>query len=503
QTASSLASIALQGAHTREELARSQSRLTEIAAAMPGVIFQQVQQQDGLEFSYVAEGAEELLGVDAESLMKDASLLWSRVDERDRCIIDQVLAGQVEGTLSKECWFRLHMPDGSLRWIEAHARRINEGDKQGWAGIFLDATEQYERERRLHRAGLVFDHAQEGIMITDAELRILEVNPAFTRITGYEAEEAVGQTPRILSSGRHGRAFYREMWDQIRSQGHWEGEIWNRRKDGEIYPEWLSITTARDPRSGETQYIGVFTDISRLKQSEEELAHLAHHDMLTGLPNRLMFHLRLDHALARARRDGRQVALLFLDLDRFKNLNDTLGHAFGDQILRQVAARLERVVREQDLVARLGGDEFVILLEDLKDTEASGRVAEALIEVLRQPYTIENREYFLSASIGISHFPADGEQADDLLRAADLALYQAKEEGRSTWRVHQPELTRRVEAFVNMEAALRQALEREELCLYYQPKVDARTRQVIGAEALIRWEHPEQGLIPPNHFLPL
>ena len=503
QTASYLASIALQNAHSRAELARSEARLTEIADAMPGVIFRQEVQEGRARFTYVAPGAEDLLGVVAGELMQDADLLWSRVDERDRCLIDQVLGGNGSGQVFKECWFRLRLPDGNWRWIEAQARRVEEDATTAWVGIFFDASEQYERERRLHRAGLVFDHAQEGIMITNDKLEIIEVNPAFTRITGYEEDEVLGENPRILSSGRHGRAFYRQMWEHLRRDGHWEGEIWNRRKNGEIYPEWLSITVARDPRSGELQYIGVFTDITRLKQSEEELAYLAHHDTLTGLPNRLMFRMRLDHALARARRDGRYVALLFIDLDRFKNLNDTLGHAFGDQILCQVAARLARVIREQDLVARLGGDEFVVLLEDLQDSEASGRVAEALIEVLRQPYTVEEREFFLSASIGISHFPVDGEQPDDLLRAADLALYQAKEEGRSTWRRHVPELSRRVQDFVDLEGSLRQALERGEFCFYYQPQVDARSRRVIGAEALIRWQHPEQGMIPPNRFLPL
>jgi diguanylate cyclase (GGDEF)-like protein/PAS domain S-box-containing protein len=355
----------------------------------------------------------------------------------------------------------------------------------------------------------------EGISITDAEGTILRVNRAFTKITGYSAAEVVGGTHRVLKSGRHVAAFYVDMWQTLLAEGAWQGEIWNRRKNGEAYPEWLSITTVKGPGGQVTHFVGTFTDITLRKAAEDEIKQLAFFDQLTRLPNRRLMLDRLAQALASSARHGRHGALMLIDLDNFKTLNDTLGHAVGDQLLIEVAARLKSSVREGDTVARLGGDEFVVLLEDLDENAHAAVQAEYVAYKIQtqlgRPYQLdvtldaENpglRSHHCTSSTGISMFQGNSFGVDELLKRADTAMYQAKAAGRNTLRFFDPAMQDAVKSRADMEVDLRKAVFEDQLVLYYQAQVDS-TGRVIGAEALVRWQHPQRGLVPPGEFIPL
>jgi diguanylate cyclase (GGDEF)-like protein/PAS domain S-box-containing protein len=359
-------------------------------------------------------------------------------------------------------------------------------------------------ETQLKLAAKVFEQSQEGFMITDARRRILKVNPAFTAITGYTEQEAVGKSAGILSSGRHDREFYRNLWETIRTRNFWQGEIWNRRKTGEIYPELLNVSVVRDGSGNVTEYVGVFADITQLKASEAQLEFLAHHDTLTSLPNRLRLFFRLEHSIETAKREGAQLALLMLDLDRFKDVNDSFGHLVGDQLLQLVANRLVNRVRDIDTVARLGGDEFTVVLENIARPEDAARVAQEIIDDLCEPWSIPNAgEVLIGASVGISLYPQHGHTPELLLQQADAALYEAKEGGRNRFAFFSNEFTEAARRRIEMEARLRRALLQNELLVYYQPQIDIATGEIVGAEALARWQDPVEGMISPNHFIPV
>jgi diguanylate cyclase (GGDEF)-like protein/PAS domain S-box-containing protein len=371
-------------------------------------------------------------------------------------------------------------------------------------GMLKEREERLDlSNRHLRLAEKVFETTFEGIMVTDAHLVIESINPAFTKITGYEAYEVLGKTPGILSSGRHDSDYYRKMRLELAENGCWQGEIWNRRKNGEIYPEWLSISTVKNEEGQITNYVAIFSDITERKASEDHVRHLAHHDALTNLPNRMLLMERLSHALAHAHRHGQRVAVMFLDLDRFKNINDTLGHAVGDQLLKSVAARLSECVREDDTVARLGGDEFVIILEEMSGIQDAAGVAQKLIHALERPMMLERQEVFATTSIGISVYPDDGDNADTLIKHADTAMYRAKEQGRNNCQFYLADMNERALERLTMENSLRHALELNEFMLYYQPQVDLRTRSITGMEALLRWQHPDFGLVEPARFIPI
>ncbi len=343
-----------------------------------------------------------------------------------------------------------------------------------------------------------------AIMIADARNRILAVNRSFTRLTGYEVEEVLGQTPAILKSGRHGPEFYRDMWKVLQSRGEWSGEIWDRRKDGSHYPKWLDITVVRDgPGGPAAYYLAFFNDLSASKVAEERIRLLAYHDPLTGLPNRLLLMDRLTHALASARRRQGHVAVLFVDLDRFKNVNDSLGHAVGDKLLWEIAHRLNTCVREEDTVARLGGDEFVVVLECLRDKEDAVLIVDKIHQAFERPIPVEQRPLHVSASIGIALYPEDGDNAESLMQNADTAMYQAKSLGRNNYQFFAPFMNVHVRERLDLENTLRQALERQEFELYFQPIVDLASADIVCAEALIRWRRPEQGLVSPDRFIPV
>jgi len=364
--------------------------------------------------------------------------------------------------------------------------------------------ERKRTEAQLKLAAKVFEQSNEGFMITDAKRKIIMVNHAFSSITGYTEAEVLGQPSNMLSYGYHEEDFYRNIWTAIQTQGYWQGENWSRRKNGELYPELLNISVVRDSAGKITEYVGVFADITQIKTSERRLEFLAHHDPLTSLPNRLLLFLRIEHGIDVARRENKQLALLMLDLDRFKDVNDSLGHLAGDQLLQLVAERLTSRLRDTDTVARLGGDEFTILLEDIAHPEDAARLAETIIADLSEPWQLPlGGEVRIGVSIGISLYPQYGDTPEILLQQADTALYQAKGAGRNRFAYFSDELTQAVRERIALEAKLRQAIDRNELCVFYQAQIDIDSGKIVGAEALVRWQDPAEGLIPPDRFIPV
>lgn len=378
-----------------------------------------------------------------------------------------------------------------------------DGTVFGLFGIARRVTTEYQTSDRLQLAAQVFEHAAEGIMITSPAGVIEIVNPAFTRITGYTPEEVCGKNPAILHSGRHNREFYERMWATVDEADLWQGEVWNRRKSGEVYPEWLNISPVRDDRGQVVHYLGIFSDISAVKHSEERLEHIAHHDALTGLPNRVLLNDRIDTALRRAQRSDTMVAVVFLDLDRFKDINDSFGHATGDLVLKQVASRISETVREEDTVARLGGDEFVILMEDIDDAAFVEQASQRIVTCLNPPISAEHQEFFIGASLGISVFPRDGNDAESLIRNADTAMYQAKREGRNAIQQYSEKQTEAARQRMRLETALRRAVEHEAFEVWLQPQVELGAGALTGFEALCRWRDPERGMVPPSDFIPV
>jgi diguanylate cyclase (GGDEF)-like protein/PAS domain S-box-containing protein len=363
-----------------------------------------------------------------------------------------------------------------------------------------------QRDRSLARLRLVdrvLHDTAEGVVITKTTGEIVLVNPAFESISGYSEREVRGKTPRILKSGRHDRAFYAELWSTLLATGIWRGELWNRRKDGTLYPEWLTISAVRDEQHEVTHYVGVFSDISAEKEAQTRIDFLARFDTLTALPNRLSFRERLVQSLADLPERGTSLAVLVIDLDRFKVLNDTLGHARGDQLLRLVATRLAEATPAHGTLARLGGDEFGMLIEHRDDPHATASIALGLIARLATPLPIDGRDLVITGSIGISQSPENGNDADTLMRYAEQAMYDAKRAGRNGFRFFAPEMNERALERMVLEHALRGAVARDELLLMYQPQVNLRDRFLQGVEALVRWRHPELGLVPPNRFIGL
>jgi len=358
-------------------------------------------------------------------------------------------------------------------------------------------------QNQMRLTATVFDNALEGIIVTDAQGVIAAVNPALLGITGYTEEELIGNTPRILQSGLQDRAFYTAMWQSITETGKWRGEIWNKRKNGDIYPELLNISSVRDEHQRVQNYIAVLTDISQQKKIENQLQRMAFHDDLTGLPNRALFKERLGSAIAHAHRNREMLAVLSIDLDRFKPVNDMLGHTGGDALLQEIARRLTRSVRENDTVARQGGDEFTIILQSLGVPKDAITAVDKIMQTLKAPVVIGERELFVSASIGISFYPDDGDKPETLMKTSDSAMYHAKEQGRNGYQLYAACMSSHSHERMALENDLRHALERNELMLFYQSQTDLSSGRIVAAEALLRWQHPERGMILPGEFIPL
>lgn len=430
--------------------------------------------------------------------------LVARFDPRDGAVLRGSLAEAIEQGKPFDMEARLATSRSAPTWIQITCEPSIEDDGVvKLLGAVQDITARVEAEKSLRQAARVFESTAEGVIITDKESRILAVNRAFTEITGYTEAEVLGRTPRIMRSARHDQDFYDSMRECLDETGQWRGEIWNQRKDGHVYPALLTISAVTDGAGELTHYVGVFSDISQIKQSEERLEFLAHHDPLTSLPNRSLFQQRLEKCLQRAKRYRRQFALLFLDLDRFKEVNDTLGHAVGDALLLEVAGVLAGQVREVDTTARLGGDEFVIILEDIPASRFAATFADRLMDVFSRPFQVQGRELFVTASVGISIYPDDGMDMDSLVRHADVAMYKTKSAGRNGFSFFEKAMSEGAMERLRLVHDLRFALQRQEMVLHYQPQVTLREGRLCGVEVLCRWRHPELGWIPPTVFIPL
>ena len=412
-------------------------------------------------------------------------LLSSFFDDPEQLVQWQIVRGYLWVSVSAVLIFLIH----------ARYQRF------GRAG--LDLKPRSEDRERLRQAAAVFDCTREGVLVTDKDGLIVHVNRAFVAITGYQESEVLGERPNLFKSGRHSAEFYQKVYQTLDATGEWSGEIWNRRKSGEIYPQWQTIRAIRDDLGQLSQYVAVFSDISAIKDSQHELAQLANYDPLTGLPNRLLFTDRATQALASAQVHKRGCALLLIDLDHFKIINDSLGHNIGDQLLKAVGDRLQHLFGSGISLARLGGDEFAVLAENCPQVVQAAALAQRVIEGLKEPFQLDGHQLFISASIGISLFPSDSLNAEQLLRNADSALFKAKSAGREGYALYTEELTAHAQHRVEMAGELRRALEQDELRVYYQPVHDLSNSRLIGVEALVRWEHPQRGLVSPGEFIPI
>lgn len=452
---------------------------------------------------YVNPKFEQVTGYSAaEAIGQNPRILKS--NEGDPAVHDALWESMCRG----ETWqgeFHNRRKDGSLYWESAVISPIRgeDGKITHYIAVKEDVTERKQVEEQLRLAATVFEKTREGLVVTDSENRIKAVNPAFCEITGYSMDEAVGKDPKILSSGRQSPEFYARMWSALDREGYWEGEIWNRRKSGEVYAEWLSLTAIRDREGKVVEHVAVFSDITQRLQDEEHIRHQANYDSLTELPNRSLFLDRLGSAVLEAQRQEKCVAILFVDLDRFKPVNDSLGHQAGDEILRQVARRLTDLVRGNDTVARLSGDEFVLILNGLAERKGAASMAERVNQALAEAFEVNGQEVFIGSSVGISVYPQDAEDTSTLLRNADMAMYRAKQAGRGTYRFFTAEMDAYIADRLALERDMRKGLDHREFLLHYQPIVDPCGLELRGLEVLVRWQHPQQGLLLPGSFITL
>lgn len=400
---------------------------------------------------------------------------------------------------------RFAWEDGESRWGRLSVTPIRDevGVVTHHSVMVEDVTERRLTVDQLKRASLVFSASRDGILITDPDAVIIDVNAAFEAMSGFPRRELIGSPTSIIRGPRHGDAFFSEMWKSLRRAGHWEGEIWNRKRDGTLYPQWTSISAALDESGEVSQYVAICTDITERRASEERIRRLAFHDDLTGLPNRFLLERRFETAVEIAQRGGGLFALLYVDLDRFKNVNDTLGHGFGDKLLRSAAERLVALVGPTDTVSRPGGDEFIVLAGEIRGEAEAADLAGRIVAALSEAHRIDGREVAVPASVGIALHPKDGVDLETLMKRSDAAMYHAKAVGRNRFRFFEDSLDRRTSEFFRVENALRAALRRGELTLHYQPQVDLRHGGWVGVEALSRWSSPELGAISPDRFIPV
>ena len=391
--------------------------------------------------------------------------------------------------------------EGSMFWAEVLLTAVSLDGSNLYYAVVRDISERKQAERMLHLAAQVFENSRDAIVLTDRGRRVIALNRSFTVITGFGPQEMLGKPVSLFRSGVHDESFYREVWAKVEASDHWEGESWGRRRDGGLFPCWTSISAIRDPAGRVSNYMGIVTDITERKKTEEHTRHLAEHDFLTDLPNRVLLLDRLRLALAAARRNQGMLAVLFVDLDRFKTVNDTLGHAVGDRLLKEVASRLVHCVREADTVSRQGGDEFIILLSDVAGPAGAAHAAETVLHALEQEFVLGEHIAHISGSVGIAMFPTDGEEIDALLKHADIAMYHAKQDGRNGYQFFSGEMNARIVERSGLEQGLRRALLEQQFELAFEPEVEIASATVVGMEALVRWRHPELGLLLPERFI--
>lgn len=497
-TALSLSVFSFQRHQANLSLIRSEASLTRAQSVARMGSWTLDVSSDRLEWS---DETYRIFGMEPRSEMY-LQLFLNRIHPADAARVNAVWQAALRGE-PYDIEHRILVND-EVRWVRetAEVDFSPEGRPLRAIGVVQDITEHKRSEEQLLLAAKVFECSSEAIVITNTEAHIVAVNQAFTRITGYDVDEVLGRNPNLLSSGKHDADFYRAMWEAILHDGHWEGEIWDKAKGGELYPKWMSINAVRNAEGVVTHYVSIARDISDHKRSEREIQQLAFYDVLTGLPNRTLLRDRLEQMLAAAHRDGGKFALMFMDLDRFKYVNDSMGHSVGDKLLQAVAGRIQSCVREGDTVARLGGDEFVVLLRET-DSMGASTVAEKLIKSIGEPYHIDGIQLSTHASIGISLYPDDALDSDTLVKNADVAMYRAKEDGRNNYQFFVPEMNFRANRIFGMERDLHNALEHGQFELYYQPQADLTSGEVCGVEVLIRWNHPDKGRVPPSDFIPV
>lgn len=441
-----------------------------------------------LLFDYTEE---ELLGMDINCLIPEWNRIKSKFNEEEK-IAQYAGESFVFGTKRY----------GDTFQIEFTLGRPIFANKRQWLLIIRDITERKKAEEGLRLMGKIFHGSTDAIVITNINSQIIDANESFSTITGYEKEIVLGKNPTFLFSHKHNEQFYFHIRRTLLKSGSWSGEIWTKRKNDEIYPIWLSLYSVKDESNATTHFVGIFSDITTRKTAENQLRQLAHYDPLTGLPNRTQFTERLKWTIEVAHRDNQQAALMFLDLDRFKLINDTLGHQAGDQLLIEFAKRMTDSVREVDTVSRLAGDEFTIILNHIKSPEEAGQVSRKILDALKTPIQLQGRDVFASTSIGITLYPNDGITVNQLIKNADTAMYHAKERGRNNFQYFSNSMNQKVLDELEMETNLRQALKNNEFSLNYQPQFDLKNRKMIGLEVLLRWKHPVLGFISPSVFIP-
>ncbi|NNA08657.1 EAL domain-containing protein [Pseudomonas lundensis] len=430
-----------------------------------------------------------------------AALLYGLLSVLWLFLTDHLLNSFLDDSAQLARWQRVN----SYVWVGVSAGLIFLARARLFSFLGMGARLRRQRldQERLRQAAVVFDCTREGVLVSDHNGVIVHVNPALVKITGYAPEEVLGQRPNMFKSGHHGPEFYQAVFESLEKTGEWHGEIWNRRKSGEIYPQWQTIRAVRDNKDQITHYVAVFSDISAIKNTQSELMRLAHHDPLTDLPNRLLFTDRAEQALAYAQRHKSGCALLMIDLDHFKIINDSMGHNVGDLLLKAVGERLTAVFGKGFTVARLGGDEFAVLVENCTQVAQAAGFAQQVLEVMKGAFILETHQLFISASVGISLYPNDALNAEQLLRNADSALFKAKSAGREGYALYTEELTAHAQYRIEVASDLRRALEQQELRVYFQPVHDLTTSRMVGVEALVRWQHPQRGLVAPGEFIPI
>ena len=478
----------------QQALMRSEQRFRTYIEIASVAIF--IADEQG-HFIDVNPAASQLTGYSEQELLK-LSILKLTPEQKQNDYLPLYNEIRDKGRLDAEV--EILTSNGSLVPVIINAIRMSDGKMMAFC---TDISQRRQAESQMRESLVVFTASSQGIMTTTAEGVITAVNPAFTTITGYAEDEVIGKHPSILRSGHHDDEFYKEMWGRIKQDGQWEGEIWNRRRSGHIFPQWQTISSVRDAQGKVIEYVAMFSDITARKLQEEEMWHQANFDTLTGLANRQLFIDRLERSMEQARRNRSKVGLAFLDLDGFKWINNTLGHDVGDELLIEVSQRLKETVRAEDTAARLGGDEFTIIVHDLKDSDKLSSVAEKLVAALNEPFLLRGQPQQISGSVGVTIFPDDGEDVHSLLKNADIAMYKAKQGGKNRYQFYSRSMQVDTEARAQMEADLRIAIREQQFALYYQPIVDADSGEMTGTEALIRWQHPTQGLVSPLDFIPV
>ncbi len=458
-----------------------------------------------LTFHYINPNGLRLLGIDTQEQAINIPLQDLYFPENQAYILEEFCPKvQKEGSAEIEIRFR-HFKTGEAIWMLQNVFGIQDIQNNliGFATISRDITARKYVEDRLRLTSKVFDNSLESVIITNADREIVEVNNAFCKMNGYTRDEVLGKNPRFLKSDEQSSQFYADMWGAIDTYGYWTGEICNKRKTGEKYIEWISISAVRDEKGLLCYYVGIATDITVYKLHQKQLEHIAHFDVLTDVPNRVLLGDRLKQATSQARREQKMLAVCYLDLDGFKPINDTLGHEAGDQVLVLIAKRIQQTIRVSDTVARMGGDEFVVLLMGMDKIEECLQSINRLLESIAKPIQIQNQHFSVTASIGVTLFPNDDADQDTLLRPADQAMYIAKQLGKNRYSLYDPDQEQKVKSRLEILLRIQEAIKQAEFVLYYQPKIELETLRPFGVEALIRWQHPKKGLLAPGEFMHL